>query len=63
MVPLGLVYSIHDSTEIAIKKMIETSQRMLKVNSQGGEGAAGGTTGVKLVRRRGRRSCFNIIIF
>jgi hypothetical protein len=31
-----LVYSIHDSTEVAIQKMIEASQRMLKVNSQGG---------------------------
>jgi hypothetical protein len=29
-----LVFSIHDSTEIAIQKMIEASQRMLKVNSQ-----------------------------
>jgi hypothetical protein len=30
-----LVFSIHDSTEIAIQKMIEASQRMLTVNSQG----------------------------
>ena len=30
-----MVYSIHDSTEVAIQKMIEASQRMLKVNSQG----------------------------
>jgi hypothetical protein len=30
-----LVFSIHNSTEIAIQKMIEASQRMLKVNSQG----------------------------
>ena len=35
MVSIGLVYSIHDSTEVAIQKMIEASQRMLKVNSQG----------------------------
>ena len=35
-VPIGLVFSIYDSTEVAIKKkMIEASQRMLKVNSQG----------------------------
>jgi hypothetical protein len=34
MVPIGLVYSIHDSTEIAIQKMIEASQRMIDVNSQ-----------------------------
>jgi hypothetical protein len=36
-----LIYSIYDSIEeIAIQKMIEASQRMLKVNSQGelGEG-------------------------
>ena len=32
-----MVYSIHDSTEVAINKMIESSQRILKVNSQGGE--------------------------
>jgi hypothetical protein len=29
-----LVFSIHDSTEVAIQKMIEASQRMLTVNSQ-----------------------------
>jgi hypothetical protein len=32
-IPIGLVFSIHNSTEIAIQKMIEASQRMLKVNS------------------------------
>jgi hypothetical protein len=32
-----LVYSIYDSTEEAIKKMIEASQRMIMMNSQGGE--------------------------
>jgi hypothetical protein len=35
VVPIGLVYSIYDSTEEAIQKMIEASQRMLKMNSQG----------------------------
>jgi hypothetical protein len=34
MVPIGLVYSIHDSTEVAIQKMIEASQRMIDVNSR-----------------------------
>ncbi len=35
MVPIGLVYSIHDSTaEVAIQKMIEASQRMISVHSQ-----------------------------
>src|SRR5215218_1782354 len=29
-----LVYSIYDSTEVAIQKMIEASQRMIDVNSQ-----------------------------
>jgi len=29
-----LVYSIHDSTEVAIQKMIEASQRMITVNGQ-----------------------------
>jgi hypothetical protein len=35
MVSIGLVYSIHDSTEVAIQKMVEASQRILKVNNQG----------------------------
>jgi hypothetical protein len=35
MIPIGLVYSIYDSTEVAIQKMIDTSQGMLKMNSQG----------------------------
>jgi hypothetical protein len=30
-----LVYSIYDSTEVAIKKMIEASQRMITINSKG----------------------------
>jgi hypothetical protein len=30
-----LVFSTHDSTEVSIKKMIETSQRMLRIKSQG----------------------------
>jgi hypothetical protein len=37
-----LVYSIHDSTEVAIQKMIEASQRMIAVNSRlGGEAREG----------------------
>ena len=35
MVPIGLVYSIHDSTiEVAILKMIDASQRMIDVQSK-----------------------------
>ena len=34
MVPIGLVYSIHDSTEEAIQKMIDASQRMIDVHTQ-----------------------------
>jgi hypothetical protein len=34
LVSIGLVYSIHDSTEVAIQKMIDASQRMLTVQSQ-----------------------------
>jgi hypothetical protein len=34
MVPIGLVYSIHDSTEVAIQKMIDASQRMISLHSQ-----------------------------
>jgi hypothetical protein len=40
-VPIGLVFSIYDSTEIAIQKMINASQVMLETNIQGGDGAAG----------------------
>jgi hypothetical protein len=36
LIPIGLVYSIHDPTEVAISKMVEASQRMIIVNSQGG---------------------------
>jgi hypothetical protein len=35
VVPIGLVYSIHDPTEVAISKMIDASQRMITMNSQG----------------------------
>ena len=33
MVSIGLVYSIHDPTEVAIQKMIDASQRMIDVQS------------------------------
>jgi methyl coenzyme M reductase beta subunit len=36
MVSIGLVYSIHDSTEVAIQKMIDTSHRMIDVQSKVG---------------------------
>lgn len=44
MSPIGLVFSIEESTGVAIQKMIEASQRMIRVNShnQGIEGAWGG---------------------
>jgi hypothetical protein len=34
MVSIDLVYSIHDSTEVAIQKMIDSSQRMIDVQSK-----------------------------
>jgi uncharacterized membrane protein len=40
-----LVYSIYDSTEVAVQKMIEASQRMLRINSQGGEGGLSSIVG------------------
>jgi hypothetical protein len=43
MVPIGLVYSIHDPTEVAIQKMIDASKRMIDVQSQvQGEGSKRG---------------------
>src|ERR687891_140821 len=41
MIPIGLVFSIHDSTEVAIQKMIEASQRMITISSSN-EGVEGG---------------------
>ena len=35
MVPIGLVFSIHDSTEVAIQKMIDASQEIITMGSQG----------------------------
>ena len=54
MVLIGLVYSVHDPTEVAIQKMIKASQSMLDVNSQGGERAAagGGGGGMNPVMKR-----------
>jgi methyl coenzyme M reductase beta subunit len=35
MSPIGLVFSIHDSTEVAIQKMIDASQEIITMGSQG----------------------------
>src|SRR5687768_9561915 len=35
MVPIGLVYSIHDPTEVAIQEMIDASQGIITMGSQG----------------------------
>lgn len=40
MVPIGLVHSIHDPTDVAINKMIEAS-RMIRMISQEGEKLGG----------------------
>jgi hypothetical protein len=37
-VSIGLVFSIHDSTEVAIQKMIDASQRMITIMNSQGEG-------------------------
>jgi hypothetical protein len=43
MVPIGLVFSIYDSTaEVAIQKMIDASQRMITISSSSNEGVEGG---------------------
>jgi hypothetical protein len=34
MVSIGLIYSIHDPTEVAIQKMIDATQRMIEVHSE-----------------------------
>jgi hypothetical protein len=33
--PVSFVHSIHDPTEVAIKRMIEASQRMSRIDRQG----------------------------
>ena len=38
MIPIGLVFSIHDPTEVAIQKMIEVNQRMITIMNSQGEG-------------------------
>jgi methyl coenzyme M reductase beta subunit len=47
-----LVYSIHDPTEVAIKKMIEASQRMLRINNQGGGGGGREGGGINPAMKR-----------
>jgi hypothetical protein len=51
MVPIGLVFSIHDSTELAIQKMIEASQRMITISSSN-EGVGEGWGGMNSAMRR-----------
>jgi hypothetical protein len=51
-VPIGLVFSIHDSTtEVAIQKMIDASQRMITISSSN-EGVEGGWGGMNSAMRR-----------
>jgi len=52
MVPIGLVYLIHDSTEVAIQKMIDASQRLLDVQSQVEEEARKEGWGINPLMRR-----------
>jgi hypothetical protein len=46
-----LVFSIHDSTELAIQKMIEASQRMITISSSSNEGVEGGWGGMNSAMR------------
>ncbi len=47
-----MVYSIHDPTEVAIQKMIDASQRMIAVNSQGTGEAREEGLGINPVMKR-----------
>src|SRR5918996_3460999 len=52
LVPIGLVYLIYDSTtEVAMQKMIEASQRMITISSSN-EGVEGGWGGMNSAMRR-----------
>jgi hypothetical protein len=46
-----LVYSIHDSTEVAIQKMVDASQRLIATHSQVQRGAKEGW-GINPVMKR-----------
>jgi hypothetical protein len=46
-----LVFSIYDSTEVAIQKMIDASQRMITISSSN-EGVEGGWGGMNSAMRR-----------
>src|ERR687895_2554527 len=48
---IGLVFSIHDPTEVAIQKMIEANQRMITISSSN-EGIEGGWGGMNSAVRR-----------
>jgi hypothetical protein len=52
LVPIGLVFSVHDPTEVAIQKMIEASQRMITISSSNNEGVEGGWGGMNSAMRR-----------
>ena len=51
MVLIGLVFSIYDSTEVAIEKMIDTSQRMITISSSN-EGIECGWGGMNPATKR-----------
>jgi hypothetical protein len=51
MIPIGLVFSIYDSTEVAIQKMIDASQRMITISSSN-EGIEGGWGGMNPATKR-----------
>jgi hypothetical protein len=52
LVPIGLVFSIHDSTEeVAIQKMVEASHKMITISSSN-EGVEGGWGGMNSAMRR-----------
>jgi hypothetical protein len=51
MIPIGLVFSIYDSTEVAIEKMIDASQRMITISSSN-EGIEGGWGGMNPATKR-----------
>jgi hypothetical protein len=47
-----LVFSIHDPTEVAIQKMIESSQKMITISNSSNEGVECGWGGLNSAMRR-----------
>jgi hypothetical protein len=63
MVPIGLVFSIHDTTEVAIQKMIDASQKMITMARQGTLAEMMLEQKRKKKKERGEKIVFSYVLF